>query len=51
MNEVWTFCHVQCLETETCPMKFHRVTKDMVRFVGDATFKLSFDFKTCFYKQ
>jgi hypothetical protein len=32
-------------------MKFHRVTKDMVRFVSNATFKLRFDFKTCFYKQ
>jgi hypothetical protein len=29
-------------------MKFHRVTKDMVRFVGDATFKSNFDFKSHF---
>jgi hypothetical protein len=32
-------------------MKFHRVTKDMVIFVSDAAFNLSFDFKPCFYKQ
>jgi hypothetical protein len=32
-------------------MKFHSATKDMVRFAGDAKFNLSFDFKTCFYKQ
>jgi hypothetical protein len=32
-------------------MKFHKVTKDMVRFISDAHFKLHFDFKTCFYKQ
>jgi hypothetical protein len=29
-------------------MKFHRVTKDMVRFVGDATFKSNSDFKSHF---
>jgi hypothetical protein len=32
-------------------MKFHRVTKDTVRFVRDANFNLRFDFKTYFYKQ
>jgi hypothetical protein len=50
-NEFWIFCHVRWLEIEKSPMKFHRVTKDMVRFVSDATFKLHFDFKTCLYKQ
>jgi hypothetical protein len=48
-----SFEHFLCtiLFLETSPMKFHRVTKLLVKFVGDATFKLSFNFKTCFYKQ
>jgi hypothetical protein len=51
MNEFRTFFHVRHLFLEISPMKFRRVTKDMVKFVCDATFKLSFAIKSCFYKQ
>jgi hypothetical protein len=32
-------------------MKFHRVKKYVIRFVGNVRFKLSFDFNLVFYRQ
>jgi hypothetical protein len=39
LNEFWIFFHVRSLFLETSLMMFHKITKDMVGFVGDATFK------------
>jgi hypothetical protein len=46
LSEFRIFIHVQWLQMEISPKKFHRIEKDMVRFVVKMTIKFEFDFKS-----